>query len=327
MPRQDCETRQHFPPNEKVTDLCVIGDVHGHLQLALLVAARWQQELDVTFDAVLLAGDVGTFPDLSTLDKATRRHAAHNPCEIEIPLQWMTEPPAPWLERIFAPTAEGGLGLTCPVVMVHGNHEGFKLLAPLVDHAGFPDDVPITDLPFVDPGRHLRYLPSGWRTRTAAGLLVGSLGGIDPTQRKTRYHELAYLNEDAVEHILGGPTLDVLVTHAGPARLQNFPAGAPMLDPVLDSSTARSWFHGDSVRQPDIRRVGPTTVVPLSGVAFELHGRQAGEPGEDAWCQVHVSRDEVQVSRGRPSSWRDFKQRSWQRRPDGQLIAPQLAIP
>ena len=55
--------------------VCVIGDVHGHMQLALLMAARWQVELGAHFDAVLLCGDVGAFSAADRLDKATRRHA------------------------------------------------------------------------------------------------------------------------------------------------------------------------------------------------------------------------------------------------------------
>src|SRR5438046_2595305 len=102
--------------------LAVIGDCHGHLQLALCTAARWQQELGRSFDAVFLCGDVGTFSADDQLDSTTRRHARTNPCELEFPTQWATEPPASWLPPLFLPEAEGGLGLACPVVMVSGNH-------------------------------------------------------------------------------------------------------------------------------------------------------------------------------------------------------------
>ena len=77
-----------------------IGDVHGHLQLALCMAARWQTHLNLRFDAVFLCGDVGTFTDYSQLDNATLRHAKANPCELEFLQQWATHPPAPWLEHV-----------------------------------------------------------------------------------------------------------------------------------------------------------------------------------------------------------------------------------
>jgi predicted phosphodiesterase len=65
-----------------MTDILAIGDVHGHLQAALCVAARWQRELGIAWDAVLLAGDIGTFTDESQLDEATRRHGEKEVLEI-----------------------------------------------------------------------------------------------------------------------------------------------------------------------------------------------------------------------------------------------------
>src|SRR5438105_526999 len=53
-------------------ELAVVGDCHGHLQLALGALARWQQELGCRFEAVFLCGDVGTFTQEGQLDSATR---------------------------------------------------------------------------------------------------------------------------------------------------------------------------------------------------------------------------------------------------------------
>jgi Calcineurin-like phosphoesterase len=133
--------------------VAVVGDVHGHLQLALCMLARLAREESLVFDAVFLCGDVGTFTRDSQLDNATRRHARTNPCELEFLRQWSTDPPAPWLDAIFRPAKEGGLGLECPVVMVHGNHEGFGRLQELV-HPMPPGPVGVSELPAVDIGGH-----------------------------------------------------------------------------------------------------------------------------------------------------------------------------
>src|SRR4051794_36893618 len=79
------------------TRLAILGDVHGHLQLALCALARWQRESAVPIDAVLLAGDVGTFTDYAQLDSATKAHAKSNPCELEFLHQWSRTPQPPWL--------------------------------------------------------------------------------------------------------------------------------------------------------------------------------------------------------------------------------------
>ena len=72
--------------------VCVIGDVHGHLQLGLCVAARWQRELGLAFEAACLCGDVGSFSAEVQLDNATRRHAKTNPCELEFLRVWSAQP-------------------------------------------------------------------------------------------------------------------------------------------------------------------------------------------------------------------------------------------
>ena len=215
--------------------ICVVGDAHGHLQLALCGAARWQKELGVQFDAVFLAGDVGCFTQEGQLDGATRAHAKSNPCELEFLYQWAALPQPPWLAGIFAPLADGGLGLECPVVMVHGNHEGFDHLATLCSRRLPAEPVEIDSLVYVDSGGWIRYLPSGWRCRTRSGVIVGGIGGIERGQRSARYHDIAYLDDRAVMGLMSGGPLDVLLTHHG---------------------LAKYWFHGHSTPIREITAIG-----------------------------------------------------------------------
>jgi hypothetical protein len=89
--------------------LCAVGDTHGHLQLALGMAARWQEELGLGFDAVLLCGDVGTFTEPGQLDNATRRHARNNPCELEFLDQWAAVPQPEWIQKLFRRVASASV--------------------------------------------------------------------------------------------------------------------------------------------------------------------------------------------------------------------------
>src|SRR4051812_45764585 len=216
-------------PDLRPIEVAVVGDVHGHLQLALCMLARWQDELNVRFEAVFLCGDVGTFTEETQLDSATRSHAKDNPCELEFLRQWATWPQARWLEHIFLPE---GLGLCCPLVMVHGNHEGFAHLETIFPRRRRPaEPVPVDDLRGVDTREFIKYLPSGWRAVTPSGLVVGGLGGIQPAQRPGRkYHPMAYIDDADVEALLdtaGGPgSLDLLVTHEGPSETQGYDHGS-----------------------------------------------------------------------------------------------------
>jgi predicted phosphodiesterase len=313
--------------SEQVADktMCVIGDTHGHLQLGLCVAARWQRELGVAFDAVFLCGDVGTFTSEGQLDSTTRRHGKDNPCELEFLYQWSVDPQPGWLAKIFEPTTDGGLGLLCPVIMVHGNHEGFAHLETLVASPIPTEAVEIARLPTVDPGCLISYLPSGWRCRTQSGLVVAGVGGIERGQRLADYHEMAYIDQDAVAHLLGQAQADVLITHQGPSGLQG-EMGSETLQLLLEEGSARAWFHGHASPHPDIRRFGrgeATLVVPLKDIAFASKGLDGDDPGEDGWAVLYG--DGADVRRERPGFWREYRKRKWKAVDERRLVCPDLA--
>lgn len=237
--------------------LAVVGDVHGHLQLALCLLARWQRCSRRPFSAVLLCGDVGTFTCDSQPDSATVRHARDNPCELEFLRQWSAEPPAPWLEPIFLPEGEG-LGLTCPVVMVHGNHEGFEDRERLAHGPAPVEPVAADELPAPDAGGRVLYLPSGWRLRTSGGHVVAGIGGIERGQCRADYHSMAYLDQRAVTALSSGPPADLLVSHQGPAWLHG-EHGSESLDRLLSPPAARaSGATGTAGRPPRPRPPDPT---------------------------------------------------------------------
>jgi hypothetical protein len=304
--------------------IVVVGDVHGHLQLALCLVAKWQRLRRIQLEAVLLCGDIGSFTDTSQLDNATMRHAKENPCELEFLEQWSARPPPPWLERIFRPSDEG-LGLTCPVVMVHGNHEGFAHLATLA--SGPPPPRPLAspgELPSVDSGGHLRYLPSGWRFRTPGGKVIAGIGGIEAGQRAARYHPLAYLDDAAILSLCGGGGADLLVSHQGPALIQG-DHGSPSLDLLLEGPAARVWCHGHGSLdgQPQTCGTGGRcTLVPLGDIAFT--GPQRSEPGLDGWCFVTLGSGEPMVDKAVPDFWREYRRSRWRRTRDGAWICPDL---
>ena len=300
----------------------LVGDVHGHLQLALCVVARWQRELGVRFDAAFLAGDVGTFTDADALDGATASHAKRNVCELEFATHWSRTEPAPWLSAIFRPEPDG-LGLTCPVVMVHGNHEGFAHLRPICPRRRPADPVPIDDLPTVDTGGYIRYLPSGWRTTSAAGRTIAGVGGMDVGQRRARYDSMAYVDDAAVSALCAVGNADLLVTHQGPTAVQG-DHGSPTLQRLLDADVARVWCHGHSTPVGDVTRVGRCDVVPLGDVAFAGRGPNAGDPGRHGWATVRFGDGEPSIVKTPPPFWREYRQKLWRTAADGRLVCPDL---
>ena len=57
----------------------VFGDLHGRILPAFKLASVWAREHATPIDGIIQVGDLGYFPDLSRLDKATQRHAEKDP--------------------------------------------------------------------------------------------------------------------------------------------------------------------------------------------------------------------------------------------------------
>lgn len=217
-----------------------------------------------------------------------------------------------------------GLGLDCPVVMVHGNHEGFTHLERLVP-PGFPGEpVPLYQLPAIEPHGRIRLLPSGWQALTLSGHLVAGIGGIEEGQRQARYHPMAYIEDNAVERLLHLDKSHILLTHQGPSAVQG-DHGSPTLQVLLDEGIASTWFHGHSTPFPNPVQAGATWVVPLGDIAFPGRGPRAHEAGEDGWAIVTLKGNNVLVDKGTPPFLREFRQTKWTRSSDDRLISPTLA--
>lgn len=304
--------------------VAVCGDVHGHLQLAACAWALEAQRGGRAPEALLLCGDVGTFTDAAPPDAATVRHARQDPCELEFPRAWSRPTSPAWLQALYAPTGDGGLGWSAPIVMVSGNHEGFAHLAALrpADRPSGP--VPAEELPAVDPFGRVRLLPSGWRLRTPSGLVVGGVGGIEPGQRAgADYHPDAYLAATDVD-VVRGQAADVLLTHQGPAAVQGASSGSPTLDRLLDRPDDTVWFHGHSRATKDPQQRGATTVVPLGDATFDARDRMRVRT--EGWARVWRDGDRIAYDRHRPAALPELRFDRWVETDGGAgRVAPHLA--
>lgn len=82
-------------------DIALFSDVHGHLRLFLHMVRNWQIAHSSHFDVVLIAGDLGCFPEPSKFDKATKRWVGRDPEEAGF-AKYFTSPVAE-VERLFEP--------------------------------------------------------------------------------------------------------------------------------------------------------------------------------------------------------------------------------
>ncbi|NLR68157.1 serine/threonine protein phosphatase [Chitinophaga varians] len=102
--------------------LAIFADVHGKLLLPFKLVDLYQQQTGKKIDFILQCGDMGAYPDIHNLDKATLKHARQNRDELGFHDDFIREQPAvrQLLDR-----------LNIDMICVRGNHEDHDFLDKL----------------------------------------------------------------------------------------------------------------------------------------------------------------------------------------------------
>lgn len=109
--------------------ILVFADLHGRILLCLKLAERLQRERNIQVDLILQCGDVGIFPNIQQLDKATIKHAKRDSTELGFSHYFLKRHPQATvlLEK-----------LACDLVCVRGNHEDHEFLNQLEAQTQLP---------------------------------------------------------------------------------------------------------------------------------------------------------------------------------------------
>ena len=99
--------------------VAVFADIHGKFLLPFKLVHLYQQETGNRIDHILQCGDMGAFPDLAAMDKATLRHARRDRDELGFHDDFLRVKPgiARFLDEL-------DVDMTC----VRGNHEDHDFL-------------------------------------------------------------------------------------------------------------------------------------------------------------------------------------------------------
>ncbi len=239
--------------------ILIMADLHGLVWDGLRVAVQVREEMEIEIDAVVVAGDLGYFPDLSRLDRATRKYGRKYPDELGY-YAWFTKRDPQfehWLSELDEPPP--------PIYFARGNHEDHEALAEHVLRA---------------PGRSVdvyglvHYLPDGDRTALRNGhdeLKLVAVGGIE-SFNPNRGHPLRGIQEYAVDRVLDMPrgSADILVSHDPPRKLlQQFLGhsrlrdGSELIQIAVDWLKPRYCFSGHVHMPIPSARAGDTTCVGI----------------------------------------------------------------
>lgn len=245
----------------------VFGDLHGRVLPAFRLASAWARDHETPLAGILQVGDLGYFPDISRLDKATVRHAKDDPLELGV---LDVVQPSEWADQIFAePTCPPGLWFTA------GNHEDFGELERFAQGHAHQPDFP------VDHYRMVNGIQDGEVAPLAGGVRVAAVWGIDGVEesRRKRVPNRAYIRENAVHRLAVRP-FDVLLCHDAPFGAKRPQYGSRHLEALVEVASPRFVFFGHykgEGRKSDVW-FGGAEVYHLAG--FELRGRDGtAEPG------------------------------------------------
>jgi hypothetical protein len=254
----------------------IFGDLHGRILPAFRLAMRWEREHGVRLDGLLQVGDLGYFPDITRLDKATARHAAADPLELGACLVVVPNRDA---DEVF----RGEGGPPPPLWFTAGNHEDFEALAERERRGGR------REASFaVDAYGFVRCVRDGRVEILPGPIRVGAVWGIDDqapnARRKTP--ERGRIREASIT-ALAGSAFDVLISHDGPRDAVLVGSGSEGLGVVIDLARPAFAFFGHygSRYGRVVGTTGETQVYQMAGFEMRRDGScaEAGSVGLLTW--------------------------------------------
>jgi hypothetical protein len=250
-------------------NIAVFADIHGRILLCFKLCERWERETGEKIDLVLQAGDMGVFPDLTRLDKATIRHMQDDPSELGFVhdfVQFKSD-----VSEVLAKTS-------FPLIFVRGNHEDQEWLDGLEKEA----DTPIFS---VDAYKRIYCLKTGipysFSPDNEAITLLG-IGRISPPRGETKVARSKYIQQGEVERLyeLGKIDPDILLTHDTAQDFVTQGFGMYEIRLVLDAYRPSYHFHGHTeepfTRREDANR--ETVVYKMADLHWDKSSR--GKPLE-----------------------------------------------
>lgn len=224
-----------------MTDLVILGDLHGYAWEALSLVAAETETRGRPFDAVLCVGDVGVLrsdhPD--DLDRATKKWAFRGSPEHSIPadphtVSWPAEilrEERPGLDQMYATIDQGGPPV--PIYAVDGNHDDHSYLEELAggrEGSTYP----------VDPRGRWHMVRRGHAV-TINGIRIVGCGGIRPPTKKKP--KARHLLPDEYDRLASAGDCDIIITHEAPAGIEGIPGDEPLANAGL-ACKPRWWFYG-----------------------------------------------------------------------------------
>ncbi|MBC9933189.1 metallophosphoesterase family protein [Chitinophaga qingshengii] len=261
--------------------LAIFADVHGKLLLPFKLVDLYQQQTGKKIDFILQCGDMGAYPDLHNLDKATLKHARHNRDELGFHDHFVKEDKTirQWLDQ-----------LNIDMICVRGNHEDHDFLDKLEqEHARQPRfPIDIYQRIFVCRSGIKQEL----RTPDEVIRLVG-IGRIGDAKGRTDKRFIQEYEQREIKKLLKtNDAIDVLITHDKDDSSERG-YGMRAIREVLDNVPVRYHFYGHT-GEP-FRQEQDLNGITRSVKVSELEYGSTGILPEGSMLILEYSKEELQL--------------------------------
>ena len=293
-------------------NIAVFADVHGRLLLAFKLCARWQHETGEQIDLILQAGDLGAYPEMGRLDRATRKYAQRDPTELGFMEHFVNVD-----ANVASVLAETG----CLMIFVRGNHEDHLWLDQLEQQNGASPIFPI------DAYQRVYNLKTGMPWTFQRGndqITILGIGRVSPPAEEIEREQGKYIQpyESTRVYQEHTPKADILLTHHSRTDFVMLERGVKIkastgmkeIEYILDMEQPAYHFYGHYGGPPQVSTDtnGVTLSVKLADLHWERGGStlEAGSMGLLRWHNRNEHTFEVLTS-----AWlKEYTAYTWQDR-------------
>lgn len=242
--------------------VAIFSDIHGKLLLPFKLVDLYQKETGNKIDFILQCGDMGAYPDIEKLDKATLKHAQYDRDELGFHDDFITVN-----NEIKAFLDE----LNIPMLCVRGNHEDHDFLDKLESEQFQTGLFPI------DAYEKVYVCKSGLKQELRAGdevLTFVGIGRIGDRKGRTEKRFIQEYERKEIKKLLKTKdTFDVLITHDKDDSSERG-YGMAEIRQVLDNVIFHYHFYGHTgepfKQETDVN--GITQTIKVKELEFNQSG-------------------------------------------------------
>ncbi|MGM5630596.1 metallophosphoesterase [Apibacter raozihei] len=241
--------------------IAIFADIHGKILLPFKLTDYYQKMSHKKVDAIFQCGDLGAFPKLENLDKATLRHQKYDRNELGFHDDFVQEN-----KEIKNFLQQLDLDMIC----VRGNHEDHEYLDELENASDAPlFPIDIYNRVWICKSGYLQTFCKGEECLTFTG--IGRIG--DLKNRKDKRFVQEYEKRQINKLIKKHSYLDLLISHDKDDSSQRG-YGMPELRKITDSICIPYHFYGHTGEDfnQQVSPNGITNHIKIKELEFDSSG-------------------------------------------------------